>query len=93
MDFAGGSVPLPGALTLSGMSGPTRVHAPEQPASMARMSDRALARLADNLATLMEQMATDERKPGGVSPSLREYVELLELQVTTELMRRMEVER
>lgn len=90
MNFPAGHVAMPNELLLSGMSGPKLVQPPEQPTAIGpRMTDAALFRLADNLATLMESFANEEEKPGGVTPSLREYVELLTLQVEREIMRRM----
>ena len=89
MTFPGGSVDLPPVLRLSGMSGAQRIHAPEAPAPMSRMTDAALERLAENLLTLLEQHPDEERKQGGINPGLHEYIDLLWMQVTEELMRRM----
>lgn len=86
MNFAGGTVPLPSDLTCSGLSGTTQVAPPEQPAPLSRMTDRALFRLADNLAALVEAevVASGEN----VSEQLVEYCELLMSQCEAELMRR-----
>lgn len=86
MTFPGGTITLPSQLLSTNMSGPTRVHPPEPPIGLTRITDAALMRLADNLATLMEEHAA---KPGGVTPGLRDYIDLLTLQVEQEIMRRM----
>lgn len=89
MTFPGGSVDLPTTLLSSGMSGAQRIHEPEQPSPMSRMTDAALERLAENLLKLLDQHHDAERKQGGVNPGLHEYIDLLWMQVTDELMRRM----
>lgn len=88
MNFPSGErVSLPPRLLNPGLSGSRQVHPPEPPVSLSRINDAALMRLGEDLAKLMEGFASEE-KQGGLSPSLREYVELLEMQVTEEVLRR-----
>lgn len=89
MTFPGGSVSLPSTLLSTGMSGPQRVHAPEAPDSYAKLTDAALERLAENLMAFMEEHAREADQGGGLTPGLRDYTDLLWMQVTRELMRRM----
>lgn len=87
MQFPSGEqVALPSTLLNPGKSGPTQVHAPEQPTPYARLSDAQLERLAENLAGELEQL---DAKPGGLTPSVADYYELLQMQVAGEMMRRM----
>lgn len=64
---------------------------PDAPARYVSLSDAALEQLAGNLATLLEEQAEAARLPksGGLVPGLHEYIDLLWMQVTEELMRRM----
>lgn len=86
MIFPGGTVSIPTRLLNPGLSGRAQVHPPEPPIGLTRITDAALMRLAENLATLMEEHSA---KPGGVTPGLRDYIDLLTLQVEQEVMRRM----
>lgn len=83
MTFPGGTVTIPGVLLLSGRSGPTQVHPPEQYQPIARMSDAALLAFADSMATLFE---TETR--GATDQRLVDYIDLLSLQCSREIMRR-----
>lgn len=89
MTFPGGECSLPPTLLSSGMSGAQHIHAPEAPANYAKLTDAALLRLADNLAAFMEEHAREADQGGGMTPGLRDYTDLLWMQVTRELMRRM----
>lgn len=84
MTFPGGTISLPTTLLNPGKSGAMQVHPPEQPTGFARMSDAALFKLADNLATMLET-----ETPETMAPALREYIDLLSMQVAGEMMRRM----
>jgi hypothetical protein len=88
MNFPSGlSVALPTDLHCSNLSGPRQVRPPEQGQGFASLTDVALERLAENLLKLMDEVAAEEKR-GGMNPSLRDYVELLDRQVTSELLRR-----
>lgn len=84
MTFPGGHVALDMPLLASGRSGSTQVTPPEQPVPLTRMSDDALFRFAEDLATLL---ATEERDDA--NPQLADYIDLLCVQVEREFMRRM----
>jgi hypothetical protein len=84
MMFPGGSVSLPSELLASGRSGSAQVELPEKPVSLSRMSDDALFRFAEDMATLL---ATEDRD--GVDSRLADYIDLLCVQVEREVMRRM----
>lgn len=84
MNFPGGACRLPAELLASGKSGPRQIAAPEQPVPLTRMSDRALFKFADELATLLETESRDD-----ASPQLVDYIDLLTTQVEQELLRRL----
>lgn len=83
MRFPGGDAPIPSELLSSGKSGSQQVAAPEKPVPLTRMSDAALFRLGDELATLLETEVMEDTEA-----ELVEYIDLLVTQVEQELLRR-----
>lgn len=86
MNFPGGTVSLPYALTCSGLSGTQQLWPAEQPRALDRLSDDQLERLAVDL----EKLITSELEADGdVCSELTDYVALLSAQVQGEMLRRM----
>lgn len=80
---SGLAVSLPDELLASGKSGVHQIVEPERFEPLARMSDAALERLADDMLKLLEsESRTDE------DPRLQGYIDLLSLQCMREVMRR-----
>ncbi len=83
MNFPGGPVAIPAALTCNGTSGKAQLWQPEQPRALDRLTDEQLLTLANDLLNILEN-----ETPDTVEPGLKDYIDIVSAQLMGELSRR-----